>query len=163
MRCRRKGSAVVEAALMMPWIAFLFVGVLDFGFYAYAAICTQNAARAVAISQASGSGANICLVALGEMAGVPNRPDPTTYNCPKYPSGVGATTPVTVCVATISSAGPDDASCSVATTCADCPLNAAATSIQATVAYQSIPMIPIPGILTNRLNLTRTAEARVIR
>ena len=45
-RKRQKGSAIVETALMMPWLAFIFVGVLDFGFYSYACICTQNAARA---------------------------------------------------------------------------------------------------------------------
>jgi len=49
MRTKNRGSAVVEAALMMPWLAFLFMGVFDFGFYAYASICTQNAARAVAV------------------------------------------------------------------------------------------------------------------
>ena len=57
MRKRKlqKGSALVEMAFMMPWIAFLFVGIFDFGFYSYAAIATQNAARAVALQSASGS------------------------------------------------------------------------------------------------------------
>ena len=39
------GNSVVEVALMAPWIFFLFVGVFDFGFYAYAGICMENAAR----------------------------------------------------------------------------------------------------------------------
>ena len=44
----QSGSSIVEVALLSPWIFFLFVGIFDFGFYAYAAICTQNAARAAA-------------------------------------------------------------------------------------------------------------------
>ncbi len=42
---RQRGGSLVEVALLAPWIFFLFVGIFDFGFYAYAAICTQNAAR----------------------------------------------------------------------------------------------------------------------
>ena len=53
---RRRGSAVVEAALLMPWICFLFVGILDSGFYTYGAMATQNAARAVAIQSANCGG-----------------------------------------------------------------------------------------------------------
>ena len=68
---RNRGSAIIEAALMLPWLAFLFVGVLDFGFYAYAGICTQNAARAAAMMQAGGT-LNTCLAALGELNGLPN-------------------------------------------------------------------------------------------
>jgi hypothetical protein len=30
------------------------------------------------------------------------------------------------------------------------------------VTYQTFPMVPIPGILTGQLTLTRTAEMRVI-
>src|SRR5437868_11738001 len=47
-----RGHAVVEAALFMPWLAFLFIGAVDFGFYGYALINTQNAAR-VAVMQTS--------------------------------------------------------------------------------------------------------------
>ena len=46
---RRSGNSIIEVTFMMPWLLFLFVGVFDFGFYAYALIATQNAARAVAV------------------------------------------------------------------------------------------------------------------
>jgi len=66
----------VEASLMMPWLAFLFVGILDFGFYSYSAISIQNAARAAALrtanSQFSFSTATACIAALGELRGLPN-------------------------------------------------------------------------------------------
>src|SRR5260370_810485 len=81
MRMGRKfggtsGQAIVEASLMMPWLAFLFVGILDFGFYSYAAISIENAARAGAIrttnDQYSFSTATACTAALGELRGLPN-------------------------------------------------------------------------------------------
>lgn len=147
MRERRKGSAVVEAALMMPWIAFLFVGVLDFGFYAYAAICTQNAARAAAIRAASdNSTANICTAALGEMKGLPNTIG--LASC--------AALPVTVTAVQLSGAACADCACSG---CAVAP----PTSYQASVTYQTLPMVPIPGALTGQLTLTRKAEIRAFQ
>ncbi|HEY3376701.1 MAG TPA: TadE family protein, partial [Armatimonadota bacterium] len=60
----RRGQAMVEVTLMAPWIVFLFIGIFDFGFYAYAAICTQNAARAVALASAQTSVDTPCNVAL---------------------------------------------------------------------------------------------------
>jgi hypothetical protein len=33
--------------------------------------------------------------------------------------------------------------------------------VQTTVTYQTLPMIPIPGILTGRVQLTRVAEMRI--
>ena len=49
LRHRNGGNAVIEVALMAPWIFFLFVGVLDFGFYAYSFISVENAARAAVL------------------------------------------------------------------------------------------------------------------
>ncbi len=46
---RSSGNSIIELTFMMPWLLFLFVGVFDFGFYAYALIATQNAARAAAV------------------------------------------------------------------------------------------------------------------
>ena len=54
-----RGSSVVEVALMAPWIFFLFVGVFDCGFYAFALIGTQNAARQAALSAAQGATAAV--------------------------------------------------------------------------------------------------------
>ena len=44
-REKQKGHAVLEAAFLAPWVIFLFVGAFDMGFYCYALICTENAAR----------------------------------------------------------------------------------------------------------------------
>jgi Flp pilus assembly protein TadG len=145
-------------ALMMPWLAFLFVGVLDFGFYSYAAICTQNAARAAALRAAVEQGTgNACNAALGEMKGLPN-----TIGLATCAANAGAITPaIPVAVSAVLLNG---------TSCADCNCGgigtctfAATTSYQASVTYQSMPMIPIPGVLTGQMTLTRRAEMRTIQ
>ena len=35
---------------MCPWILLLFIGIVDFGFYIYAAMAVQNGARAAALA-----------------------------------------------------------------------------------------------------------------
>ena len=51
---RERGNAVIEVSLLAPWIFFLLVGILDLGFYSYAAIATENAARVAAQYAAAG-------------------------------------------------------------------------------------------------------------
>jgi Flp pilus assembly protein TadG len=156
MRLRnKKGSAVVEAALMMPWLAFLFVGVLDFGFYSYAAICTQNAARAAAMLTShdtkSQTAALACQAALGELQILPNM------------SGVSTCTalPTIVAIKKLCASGSADPTCN-GSPCADCDQDRFAQSVQVSVTYQTIPLVPIPG-LTGQVTLTRIAEMRIIQ
>ncbi len=145
---------MVETSLMLPWLFIFFLCVFDFGFYAYAAICTQNAARAVAMRMSedgSLSDGEACHVALGEMIRLPNVKDldpNSSASCP----GLDDRHPVVVSVRQLS-----------ATTlppCADCALNPLATSSQATVTYRSIPLFPVPTMM-GRMTLTRIAEVRV--
>ncbi|MCU1336088.1 MAG: TadE family protein [Bryobacterales bacterium] len=163
MFIRRRGSAVVEAALMMPWIVFLFIGVFDFGFYAYASIATQNAARAAAIQVATGL-TDACAAARGELGVVPNVVGVST--CEPTPATVDNTHPVAVCTGVLSAT--TSSPCGLPTAiCADCaPAICAApckaTSIQAVVTYITIPLLPIPGILTGQMRLTRIAEMRIL-
>src|SRR5256885_10948530 len=76
-RWKERGHAIIEVTLMAPWIFFLFMGTLDFGFYAYATIAVQNAAR-VAVMQTSlnsTTAANstlACQYALTELNTLPN-------------------------------------------------------------------------------------------
>ena len=164
-REKRRGMAIVETALMAPWIFFLFVGVLDMGFFCYAAICTQNAARAVAMAGASPiSTTTACTAALGELNGLPNMDGAVNgATCNAYKSGISAAVPYSACSATITATTSSDVNCSSATLCADCGLNPASSSIIGVVTYQSLPMVPIPGLLTGQITLTRTAEVRVIQ
>ena len=116
---------------------FLFVGVLDLGFYTHAAIATENAARVAAQYGAAGAGT------AGDSAGACTYALQEALSLPGLTSGMSCTSlPFIVTVTPV--AGPDGTAAS-----------------SASVTYQTIPMIPIPGLLTGRLTLTRTAEMKV--
>jgi len=135
---RRRGHAVIELSLLMPWVFFLFVGALDFGFYSYALIATENAAHAGALYTAQCSGtaddqSGACERVLAEMSRLPNASD--------FASG-----------------------------CSSDPLRVTAErfidgegyeSSRVRVSYQTVQLIPIPGLVSGRLTITRTAEVRV--
>lgn len=129
---------------MAPWIFFLFMGTLDFGFYAYAAIATENAAR-IAVTQTSydattaANAATGCKYALGELKSLPNMNGVTS--CAASSSGIDATHPLAVTATQVVGADGTLAS-------------------QVAVTYQTIQMIPIPG-LSGQLTLTRVAQMRL--
>jgi len=162
-RKREKGSALVEAALLMPWVWFLFVGILDSGFYTYSAMATQNAVRAVAIQAGNLGGvmtsAQMCTSARNEMGFLGNVV--LMSNCAASQAAVSNAAPIWVCAGILTNVS--GSACGLpAATCADCGLDAGARSVQAVLTYQSIPLVPIPGILPEQLQLTRIAEARII-
>lgn len=136
-RRRQRGNAIIEVSLLAPWLLFLFAGVLDFGFYSYAAIATENAARVAAQYGAAGSStagdsAGACNYALQEALALPGVT--SGMNCQSLPFVVNLTAVL----------GPDGTAAS-----------------RASVTYQTIPMIPIPGLLQGSMTLTRTAEMKV--
>jgi len=136
-RKRERGHAVLEAAFLAPWIIFLFVGAFDMGFYAYALICTENAARIATMYTSCSTSTwtdstTACSIALGEMGSMRNLAGVTTCNA----------LPLVVTLA--SATGPDGSSAS-----------------QVTVRYQSDQLIPIPGVLMGRLTVTRVAQMRL--
>jgi len=159
---RERGQAVLEVTLLAPWIYFLFVGVLDAGFYSYAAITTESAARVAAnqIAKSTGFGSTACDLVVPEMNLLPNVKNATT------PCASGTTvspaTPIGVCVGTLSKTA--SAPCGgTPVQCADCALDTTATSAQVAVTYQTPPMVNIPGILTNQLTLRRFVEMRILQ
>jgi Flp pilus assembly protein TadG len=133
----QRGHAILEAALLVPWLFFLFVGAFDLGYYSYALICAENAVR-VAAEYTATSGftaddsSTACALALKEFATVPSM------------NGV--------------------------TSCGSLPLKVAATIVtvvdgsqasQVSVQFQSGQMIPIPGLLSGKLTVTRVAQMRI--
>jgi Flp pilus assembly protein TadG len=163
---RQGGNSIVEVALLSPWIFFLFVGIFDMGFYTYAVICTQNAARAAATQTAAAASAGLqsnltaCAGAWDELKGLPNVAGITTPDCTKLPVIVTQTTlctQLTVQPPTIACTGGPCADCNNATD----PLGRAASS-RVAVQYESRPLVPIPGILTWQMTITRIAEMRII-
>ena len=135
---KRRGANAIEFALLCPWYIFLFVGAIDFGFYSYALIATQNAARVAAMYSAASvssaaDAATTCSYALDQLRGLPNVGSALT-TC--------AARPLIVTASLIS--GPD---------------GAYATSV--TVAYTTPQMIPMPGLIPGQLTIYRTVQMKV--
>lgn len=137
---RRRGHAAIEAAVLVPAFIFCSIGVFDAGFYCWALIATQNAARAVAVYAMTVYGANAtpsatiaCGYALQTLRGAPN-----------VGSSLSACTaaPVQVTFSQVN----------------DAFAKPAAT---ATVVYQTIPLLPLPGIVAGQLTITRTVQMRI--
>ena len=152
-RRKQSGNAMIEVALMAPWIFFLFVGILDFGFYAYAAICTQNAARVAAQRAAQDqfqrTQAIACQTVLAEMKALPNMSGVVT--CATTTGAMTSALPLAVPAPQVLDSTTTPAS-------AD-----GFQSVKVSVTYRAIPMIPIPGLLTGQMQLTRQAEMRTLR
>jgi len=133
-RRRTRGSAMLELALLGPWVLFLFIGALDWGFYAYALISLQSAARSAALYTSTNSAtvadsAKACSLVLAEMASLPN---------------VGTVCGVNPVVTATSVTGPD-----------------LATATQVSVTYTSLSMIALPGLLKSQFTITRTVKMRL--
>jgi len=144
IRQNRSGNAVIEVALLAPWIFFLFVGVLDLGFYAYAFISVENAARAAALltsrsKVAATDQVDACAIVLSEMTWAAYGRDIQT-NCQAAPLIVnttllnGSTTPA-------SQDGSDAA--------------------QVEVQYTTLTMIPIPGVLPPSFVVDRKWQMKI--
>jgi Flp pilus assembly protein TadG len=148
---KKSGHAVIEASLLAPWIFFLFVGVFDFGFYSYAAIATQNAARIAAMqtsdnTKTSADDVLACQYAVQELQMLPGIPKVTslasTPACPTATGGITNTFPLSVDAQSVT--GPDGA-----------------PATRVAVTYRTVQLVPIPGLLTGRLQLTRVVEMRL--
>ena len=130
---RLRGHAVVEVALLSPWIFFLFAGTLDMGFYTHAMISTQNAARAAAAytSRAKANANDVtgaCRYALAELKTMNNVRSLSNCN----------SKPLVVTASEVSGADGSPAS-------------------SVSVTYQTGMLIPIPG-LAGQFNITRTVQ-----
>ena len=143
------GQAIIEVALMTPWIFFLFVGALDFGLYSYALITTQNAARVAAMSGSFGGSApaaiTTCNLVVAEMNSLPGTQSyvPGTYTC-LYDTA--PTTSNRIAIATPTTEAETDGS----------------TAAVVTVSFLPLVAIPIPGVMNGPLTITRTAKAPLL-
>ncbi len=137
---------MVEATLLVPWFLFLFVGALDFGFYSYALISVQNAARVAALKtaaihnnyvQALSDPASVrpfaCRDVRDELAKMPN--------FGSMPADCGSS-PLDVNVAAFSDGD-------------------GLPAMRVSVTYDTITLIPIPALVPKALKITRTSSVRV--
>jgi Flp pilus assembly protein TadG len=150
---KTRGHAAVEVALMAPWIFLLFAMVFDLGFYSYAVIAAENAARSAVMytSAATSTAADdsaACTVALRELRGMPN---------------VSASTLCASTLGTISDARPlfVDA-CASGVACGGVQFTSVdgAAASRVVVTYRTPQLFPIPGLM-GRMTVTRYAEARM--
>lgn len=124
---------------MTPWIVFSFVAAFNFGIYAYALISTQNAARSaalyaaqsLAVAQSGTIVSQVCPYVLGELG-----------DAPGVGTGVSTCTgsPVTVQVT------------------ARTPGAGNMNTVRVSVAYNTMQLIPLPGLMAGSLTITRTVE-----
>ena len=128
---------MLELALLSPWIIFLFIGVLDFGFYAYSLITLETATRTAAMNNANAGtpndSATACTIVLNEFSSMVNM---------NGVSACGTGTPVTVSASQVT--GPDNAS-----------------AAQVSVTYTTPTLIPIPGLLQGQYTITRTVTMKL--
>ncbi|HEY7333296.1 MAG TPA: TadE family protein [Bryobacteraceae bacterium] len=138
-RWRQRGQSFVEAALLLPGIVFLFIGALDAGFYGYALIGIQSAARVAAIYTSSSSSTaadstGACALVLKELSSMPNITGSIT-SCGALPLIVTAAGPTT-----------DQFGNSYSTV---------------TVKYQTPALMPIPGGFSGTTTLTRAVQMQI--
>ncbi|HTS49205.1 MAG TPA: TadE/TadG family type IV pilus assembly protein [Bryobacteraceae bacterium] len=144
IRGNRAGNAVIEVALLAPWIFFLFVGVLDFGFYAYALISVENAARAATLLTSRSKVAatdqiDACAIVLSEMTWTAYGRNVQT-NCQAAPLVVNTT---------LLNAGTVPAS------------EDGSDAAQVDVQYTTLTMIPIPGVLPPSFVVDRKWQMKI--
>jgi hypothetical protein len=124
---------MVEAALMLPWFVFLFVGVFDWGFFAHALISLESATRVAALYSAGYSSvpsvSTLCPIVRNELKIVANVTD--SLDCTSAPLVVSAT----------SGTGPDGK-----------------TAYTISVTYTTLQLIPIPGLLSSQVTVSRFAQ-----
>jgi Flp pilus assembly protein TadG len=142
MRDRKleRGTSLVEFALTFLMLFYLFVGALDFGFFGYALISVQSAARVGALYTSSAAShdadqVGACTDIMQELQSLPNYSSFSTGTCNASPLTVSVT----------------------ATTGLD-----SKTASRVTVTYQTPQLIPIPG-LPGTLSITRSALMRVLQ
>lgn len=137
-RKRARGGAMMEMVLISPWIFFLFIGALDWGFYASALVSLQAGVRSAVLYTASGistagSSTDACTIVLNEIRKLPNIGSGTT-DCSSNPT----------VTAEYLTSGPGGAKAS-----------------RVTVTYTSITLVPMPGLLRRQFTVTRSAVMRL--
>ena len=141
------GHSVIEFALLSPWILLLFIGIFDFGFYAYALINVENAARAAArhtIETQSYQGAR-------------------AIDCPANNCGTGTSVDVAACTAVLKELRSLPNISTSVNSCLAAPIRVNVTPmanvacpgainvsnnncVEVEVDYRTVTMIPIPGV-----------------
>ena len=145
MRKQQRGNAIIEFCLFTPWLIYMFIAAVDWGFYSYSLISTQAAARIGAVYAASSSSAasdttTICTYALEQLRKMPN-------------VGIG----ITSCASgsSISPGAPIGIAVSSVTGTDGSP------AAQVSVTYQTPALVPVMTLLPKQATITRTMQMRI--
>jgi Flp pilus assembly protein TadG len=146
-RGNRKGSALVEMALIAPLLFPLLLAAFDFGMYTYAFISVQNAVRVAALRNSGGPDSaadqgSACAMVIQELSGLPNIGSSFQSSCSASPLVVAS------------------ASCSATTACSGAAMSADGSPASAVTVQYSMPgvfTIPIVGPSV----ITRTAQMKI--
>lgn len=130
----------MELTLLMPWFVFLFIGTIDMGFYGYALVSLQSAARVAALytsstTATSTDSAIACFYAVEELK--------TNINM----SGVstcGGSSPVAVTATQLVGSSADGN-----------------PATQVTVTYTTPRLFAIPGVLGGQFTISRVVQMRI--
>jgi len=134
---------------MAPWLIFLFIGAMDWGFYAYSLIATEAAARVSCLYTSTSTStatdtATVCTYALGQLRRMPNV-GPNMSVC-AVGASVSSGSPVGVTATSVT--GPDG--------------NPAA---QVSVTYLTPVFMPVvmsgTTVLPKQVTITRTVQMRM--
>jgi Flp pilus assembly protein TadG len=144
-RRRESGNSIIEFGLFVPWLILLFVGALDWGFFAYSLIATEAAARIGALYTSTSSttvtdSTTACTYALDQLRDMSN----VGASLTTCASGSSVTSSAPVGISATSITGPDG--------------NPAA---QLSVTYLTPVFMPLPGLLPSHVTITRTFQMRV--
>lgn len=135
---------MMEMALLSPWFIFLFVGALDWGFYAYSLITVETAARTAAAYIVSQNNPSL-------VAGTVTSANACTYALPELSTLINIGSTVTTCDAT-----PLVVSASQITSVDG------NQAVQVNVTYTTPQLVPIPGLLAGKFTITRVVKMRLI-
>jgi Flp pilus assembly protein TadG len=133
----RRGSNLIEFALIVPWYVLMFIGSYDLGLYSYALITVESAARVAAnhcaTSVAAVSDGVACTLVIDQLKYLPAAaPTVCTGN------------PLTVTASAVT--GPEGVANSAA---------------QVTVTY-AMPAVPgLPGFIPAQYTLSRTVTMKI--
>ena len=145
---RERGNSIIEFSFMAPWLIFMFVGAMDWGFYAYALIATESAARVGCLySSAAASTAidttTVCNYAIGQLKRMAN-----VASVSSCAAGTSVSTGSPVGVSATAVTGPDG--------------NPAA---QVSVTYLTPVYIPMvlsgQTLIPKQVTITRTIQMRL--
>ena len=135
-RRRSGGQSLIEFAFFLPWYFLLFVGVVDWGFFAHGLISTESAARVAALHNMTANTPTDQVAAktyaIYELS--------TSVNINSGLSGLSL--PLIVTASSIT--GPDGQ-----------------PAAQVTVEYQTQNLLPIPGLLGSQYTFYRMVEMKL--